>query len=160
MAAKRRWAGVYSRQPLQALVDPHWASAAAVIDGTTYSSSILPWRSCGPTWPGNRYAEKTELALAELLANLPTRDLVWGGDWNLALSGYEGAGTKGGRGHVLAAVEKLGLIVPTADLPHRVDGHLGIDHVALAADHAVSRVEHLSAVGLSDHDCYVVDLAG
>jgi hypothetical protein len=32
---------------------------------------------------------------------------------------------------VLAAVEKLGLQVPTADLPHRLDGHLSIGHIAV-----------------------------
>jgi hypothetical protein len=50
--------------------------------------------------------------------------------------------------------------VPTADLPHRLDRHLSIDHIAVAADRVVTGVERASAVGLSDHDCYVVDLAG
>src|SRR3954447_6684346 len=106
---------------------------------------------------GTQHAEKTELALTELLANLPTHDLVWGGDWNHALSGYEGAGSKGGRTHVLAAVEKLGPSVPTADLPHRLDGHLSIDHIALSPRIGLSAQRRASApVGLSDHDCYVV----
>src|SRR3954447_12699364 len=103
---------------------------------------------------GTQHAEKTELALTELLANLPTRNLVWGGDWNHALSGYEGAGSKGGRAHVLAAVEKLGLSVPTAYLPHRLDGHLSIDHIAIAKDLAVTGARRVSAVGLSHHDSY------
>src|SRR4051794_4567783 len=117
-----------------------------------------PGAALGPNWPGARHAEKTELALAALLANMPTRNLVWGGDWNHALSGYEGVGSKGGRAHLLAAVEKLGLSVPTAALLHRLDGHLSIDHIAVDADREVAAVERLSAVGLSDHDCYVVEL--
>src|SRR3954464_13738899 len=45
MAPRRRWAGVYSRRALTPLPDPHVASAAAVVDGITYCSTILPWRS-------------------------------------------------------------------------------------------------------------------
>jgi hypothetical protein len=48
--------------------------------------------------------------------------------------------------------------VPTADLPHRLDGVLSIDHIAVAADHVVTGVQHLSAVGMSDHDSYVVEI--
>lgn len=158
MAPKRRWAGVYSRRPLQALPDPHRASAAAVIDGTTYCSTILPWRSCGPTWPGARHAERTELALRELVDNMAVQDLVWGGDWNHALSGVEWAGSKGGRAHVVAAVERLGVYVPTAGLPHRLEGHLSIDHIAVSHRWQVMAVERRTAVDLSDHDCHVIDV--
>lgn len=165
IAARRRWAGVYSQSPLTPLPDPHVASAAAMIEGITYCSSILPWRSSGgePTWPGaepprNVHSGRMRYALDVLLAELSPGNLVWGGDWNQALSGAEWVGTLGGRGHVLAAVDKLGFQVPTADLPHRLEGHLSIDHIAVAADREVNNVEHLSAVGLSDHDCYVIDV--
>jgi endonuclease/exonuclease/phosphatase family metal-dependent hydrolase len=84
--------------------------------------------------------------------------LVWGGDWNHALSGDEWTGTKGGRAHVLAAVEQLGLQVPTAELPHRLDGLLSIDHIAVPKSWSVRGVARLDAQGLSDHDCYVVDV--
>ena len=160
MAAGRRWAGVYSRSPLTPLPDPHVASAAAVVEGTTYFSTILPWRSSGgePTWPGaeppkNMHSGRMRYALDVLLAGLSPTNLVWGGDWNQALSGAEWAGSLGGRRHVLAAIDKLGLQVPTADLPHRLDGHLSIDHIAVARDRQVIGVRHLSAAGLSDHDC-------
>jgi hypothetical protein len=164
MAAGRRWAGIYSRSPLTPLPDPHVASAAAVIGGTTYCSTILPWRSSGgePTWPGeerprNVHSGRMRFALEALLAWLPS-NLVWGGDWNQALSGAEWAGTLGGRAHVIAAVEQLALQVPTADLPHRLDGHSSIDHIAVAADWVVTSAKSLSAVGMSDHDCYTVDV--
>ncbi|SOC50294.1 hypothetical protein SAMN05660748_3040 [Blastococcus aggregatus] len=165
MAPRRHWAAVLSRVPLTPLSDPHVASAAAVVDGVTYCSTILPWRSSGgePTWPGaepprNLHAGRTRHALAMLLAALPRRELVWGGDWNHALSGREYAGTKGGRKHLLGAVDELGLQVPTASLPHRIEGLLSIDHVAVPGSWAVARTERLDASGLSDHDGYVVDV--
>jgi len=48
MARGQRWAGVFSRSRLTSIPDPHAASACAVVDGVTFCSSILPWRSCGP----------------------------------------------------------------------------------------------------------------
>jgi hypothetical protein len=155
---KRRWAGVFSRRPLTALPDPHWASAAAAIDGTTYCSTVLPWRGCGAAWPGRGHAQQTESVLAELVDQLLTRSLVWGGDWNHSLAGDECAGTKGGRAHLLAAVEKLGLQVPTAELPLHIDGYFSIDHIAVPADRGVRAATRLPAAGLSNHDCYVVEL--
>jgi endonuclease/exonuclease/phosphatase family metal-dependent hydrolase len=93
-----------------------------------------------------------------LLRALPRHDLVWGGDWNHAISGEEWAGTKGGRAHVLAAVEELGLQVPTAELPHRLDRLLSIDHVAVPSSWSVRDAYRLNAKGFSDHDGYVVDV--
>jgi hypothetical protein len=161
MRPRIRWAGVYSRPPLSPLADPHVASAMAVVDGTTYCSSILPWRGCpqDAAWPGSNHAERTANALDVLVGKLPTEDLVWGGDWNHALFGPEEGGTKPGRGHVLAAVEKLGLQVPTAVLPHWIDGHLSIDHIAVGAHRRATSASRVIARGLSDHDCYVIDLA-
>lgn len=165
MAAPRHWAAVFSRMPLEPLADPHMASAAAVVGGVTYCSSILPWRSSGgePTWPGaeppgNIHSGRTRHAVDLLLRALPRRNVVWGGDWNHALSGDEWAGTKGGRSHVLAAVDELRLQVATAALPHRLDGMLSIDHVAVPTSWTIRAAERLDAEGLSDHDCYVVDV--
>lgn len=164
MAARRHWAAVLSKAPLTPLPDPHPASAAAVVDGVTYCSSILPWRSSPgePMWPGaepprNLHAGRTGYALKTLLAQLPRQQLVWGGDWNHALSGTESAGSLGGRARLLAAVEELDLQVPTAHLPHRLDGLLSIDHVGVPTTWTVRAAERVDARGLSDHDCYVVD---
>jgi hypothetical protein len=160
VTAKRRWAGILSRRPLSPLPDPHVASAAAAIDGTTYCSSILPWRSSPgePTWPGANHAQKTAHAVEQLVRALKGTDLVWGGDWNHSLQGIEGAGSKGGRQHVLQAVETFGLVVPTATLPHRLDKFRSIDHLAVGPHRVIAPVVQIDATGLSDHDAYVVDL--
>lgn len=162
MAPRRRWAGVASRLPLTPIPDPHPASAMAVVDGWTYCSSILPWKGAGwrAPWVGARHAEWTGACVATLLENLPTDGLVWGGDWNHALSGREYAGSMAGRQVVLTAVEKLDLVVPTAELPHHIEGLLSIDHIAVPRGanvvdaHAV--VAAVEARRLSDHDAYVV----
>ncbi|GAA1438708.1 hypothetical protein GCM10009641_44580 [Mycobacterium cookii] len=163
MAARRRWAGVASRLPMASLPDPHPASAAAQVGATTYVSSILPWKGCRPVppWVGPKHADKTAHTVEDLLLRLRAVDaLVWGGDWNHALSGKEYAGSLGGRTVVLDAVDQLGLAVPTADLPHPIDGLLSIDHVAVPRGTATtaSRIsaEH-DGKRLSDHDAYVIE---
>lgn len=97
MAKGRTWAGVFSRHDLRALPDPHPATAAAAIGDLTVWSSILPWRGCGgaPTWVGDRHVDKTRAACGTLLNERPAGALVWGGDWNHALSGPEYAGSIG-----------------------------------------------------------------
>ena len=113
MADRRRWAAVLSRTELTPRPDPHPASAVATIAGTTYCSSILPWRSCG-------------------------------------------------RQHLLRALEELDLAAPTALLPHRIDGLLTIDHVAVARAAivvgATRFVAETEGRRLSDHDAYVVEI--
>lgn len=93
---------------------------------------------------------------------MPREDLIWGGDWNHALEGREYAGSKGGRGVVLDAVARLRLHVPTADLPHRLEGLLSIDHIATPVGSSWrSATRHGPTVdgrSLSDHDAYVVDV--
>lgn len=163
MARRRHWASVFSRSPLTPLPDPHVASAAAVVDGVTYCSSILPWRSCGPIpWGDGGAAERTARALDALLATLPRHDLVWGGDWNHSLVGSEWAGSKAGRVHIEAALDTFGLQVPTRELPHRIDGVASIDHIAVPRSASAVNATQVSAVGpdgrLSDHDAYVVKI--
>jgi len=101
--------------------------------------------------------ERTAEAVDAIEAGKPS---VWGGDWNHALSGPEQAGSRGGREHVLDAIQQLGLQVPTADLPHWIDGHLSIDHIAVGRKETVTAARRLPAreQGLSDHDCYVVEV--
>lgn len=163
MAARRRWAGIASRRPMASSPDPHPASAQAQIGGTTYVSSVLPWRGCrsGPVWVGQSHADKTRHAVDDLLLRLrPARRLVWGGDWNHALGGREYAGSKGGREALLAAVAELGLDVPTAELPHAIDGLQSIDHVAVPRGEVVTATRVSADIGgtrLSDHDAYVAE---
>lgn len=164
MAPRRRWAAVASRLPMASSPDPHPASAQAQVGATTYVSSVLPWRSCGsrPPWVGERHAEKTTRAVDDLVLRISAADrLVWGGDWNHALTGREYAGSAGGRAAIQSALDELGLVVPTAGLPHRTDGLLSIDHIAVPKDVAGEATRILAEKDgkrLSDHDAYVIQL--
>ena len=164
MAPRTRWAGIASRLPMASSPDPHPASAQARIGATTYVSSVLPWRNgtSRPPWVGDRHADKTRNAIEDLLLHLRVADhLVWGGDWNHALLGREYAGSREGRHAILTALDELDLVAPTAELPHRIDGLLSIDHVAVPAGGSASATrvvaEH-NGKRLSDHDAYVASL--
>jgi endonuclease/exonuclease/phosphatase family metal-dependent hydrolase len=85
---------------------------------------------------------------------------VWGGDWNHALTGKEYAGSQGGRRAILSALDELGLEVPTADLPHRMDRLLTIDHIAVPHGWSTPATRVVAGRGgkrLSDHDAYICD---
>jgi len=160
MSPKRRWAAVASRLPIHPLPDPHGASAMADVDGLRACSSILPWKGCGARepWVGSTTAERTTAAVAAIELAAP---VVWGGDWNHALSGREWVGSVAGRRSVLESVERLDLQVPTASSPHQMDDLLSIDHIAVPKSWAVSSTQrHRALVGegrISDHDAYVVE---
>lgn len=163
MAPGRRWAGVFSRSALTAMPDLHVASACAVVDGVTFCSTVLPWRSCGPIpWGEGTHAERTARALDALVRALPRDDLVWGGDWNHSLVGPEWAGSKAGRAHIEGALDELGLQVSTRDLVHRLGGVGTIDHIAVSREATVVDATRVSVIGpdgaLSDHDAYVVEI--
>lgn len=161
MQPGRRWAAVASGAPLQALPDPHGATALAEIDGLRVASSILPWRNSGgdPPWAGERQASRTATAVADIEKSAP---IVWGGDWNHELAGRLHAGCRDGRTSILGALDRLGLSAPTAASPHRSVGAHSINHVAVPAFWAVASVERASAivdgVELSDHDAYIVEI--
>ena len=59
-------------------------------------------------------------------------------------------------------LEELDLAAPTALLPHRIDGLLTIDHVAVARAAivvgATRFVAETEGRRLSDHDAYVVEI--
>jgi hypothetical protein len=135
MARHRWWAAVAARTALSGLPDPHIASALANVNDWTFCSSVLPWRSCGhdPWGPGNHGA-MTVRALEEITSALPMSALVWGGDWNHALTGRH--------------------------QPHAIETLLSIDHIAVPAGLEVADVRRVSAaVGgrrLSDHDAYAL----
>lgn len=162
MMPKRRWAAVASRLEVRPLPDPHGASAMVELEGLGVCSSILPWRGCGTRdpWTDGNTAEKTRAAVAAIEDAQPS---VWGGDWNHAVSGREWAGSVAGRLHVLAAVERLDLQVPTAASPHQIESLLSIDHIAVPKSWAVGPTQrHQALVGedrLSDHDAYVVEVS-
>lgn len=161
MATGRHWAAIASREHHDPLPDPHGASAMAEVAGLRFCSSILPWRSCAPIWPevGTSTTERTVLAVSAVEHAAPH---VWGGDWNHALSGPEWVGSHAGRAALLAVVRRLGLVVATADAPHRKAGGLSIDHIAVPETWKIrERAEHYVATArgarLSDHDAYVIE---
>ena len=161
MGRKQHWAAVLSVSRLKPLNDPHAASAAAVVNGVTYYSTILPWRgvkSDSVPWHGLNHAEMTKEAIETLFRELPASDLVWGGDWNHSLIGREHAGSMGGRTHVLEAIKKLGLNVPTTGLSHRGNYCHAIDHIGVPLSWRVESAIRIDADGLSDHDAYVVEV--
>ena len=159
MARRRRWAAVASRLEMTPHPDPHGASAVAEVEGLRFCSSVLPWSSCGSTqpWSGATTAEKTSAAVSSVEASAPD---VWGGDWNHALSGREWSGSVAGRQSLLDAVDRLGLRVPTAALPHQTEDLLSIDHIAVPSLWSVTDAERFRAfvgdVRISDHDAYAL----
>lgn len=161
IARRRFWAAVCSREPLKEMPDPHGASAMAHVGGLTFTSSILPYRSCGDLapWTGTTTFEKTQDAIDKILWSPPD---VWGGDWNHTLSGPEHTGTKAGRMRLLGRLHELGLQVPTAELPRGIGNRLSTDHIAIPNSWNVVSAEHFEAshdgYRLSDHDAYVVDI--
>ena len=162
MVPGRRWAAIASRTPLKPCAVPHPASAAAIVEGVTYVSSVLPWAGSGgaPPWDGPDHAARTANALAALAPFLREQpELVWGGDWNHSLVDREHAGSNAGRARLLALLEELGLAVPTRELPHRLAGVYSIDHIAIRRTGAEAR--HVPAIdadgALSDHDFYAVE---
>lgn len=163
-AQRKRWAGILSREPLVKLTDPHPASALARVGELLFCSSILPWRSSGgkPPWNGTNTAERTRVALDNLLKHLPRSGLIWGGDWNHALDGPEVAGSLTGRSYIRDAVKELDLKVPTEELLHHLPGLLTIDHIAVGKGIVVASAKRIEASEggrrLSDHDIYVVEI--
>jgi hypothetical protein len=163
MGPCKRWAAIASRVPLVPIdPPPHPATAAVVVDGTTYVSSILPWRGSGgkEPWLGADHAERVTNTLEPLGRFLRKHaNLVWGGDWNHALDGPERAGSMRGRADLVKLLDELGLAVPTEQLGHREDGLFSIDHIATRrVVHGMWRVVAADDRGrLSDHDFYAVE---
>ncbi|KRF29492.1 endonuclease/exonuclease/phosphatase family protein [Phycicoccus sp. Soil802] len=161
IVGQRAWAAILSRERLEARSDPHGASAAAAVSGTVFCSTVLPWRSCRSVrpWSGSNHAAKTGAALVDVLQALPRdQPVVWGGDWNHALSGREYAGSAAGREHLITALREMGLVARTEDQPHRIEGLLSIDHIAAPAYWQHRPPRRIPVDGLSDHDAYTVSL--
>ena len=163
MAAQRRWAAIFTRRAFEPLADPHPASASVRLGSIALVSSVLPWRACGSRhpWGGGRHAERTQATVREIVQSTES-PAVWGGDWNHALQGPEYAGSRAGRGWIVEAAHELRLQIPTAHLPHRINGLLSIDHIAVPAESVVLGAERVVAAAdskrLSDHDAYVVTI--
>lgn len=166
--ARKDWAAVWTASALTERESGHSWSAAAEADGTLFVSTVLPWnlvRASGH-WPGPEATtgERVAASLAQVAPLLQGHDgpVVWGGDLNHALEGREYAGAEDGRAAIAGMVGELGLVVPTAPLPHRDEGRASIDHVAVPAGWDGASAERTAAQRadgprLSDHDAYVVE---
>jgi hypothetical protein len=138
---------------------PHPATVVAEVGGITVASSVLPWRGAGSqpggVWAGSRLRDWLADALAAIQASGAT---VWGGDWNRNLAGgWQFVGTARGDKAIRDAVDAMGLVVATAELPHQKPGLFAIDHVSVPASWRVRSARRIAADGLSDHDAYIVD---
>jgi hypothetical protein len=168
MPRGQHFAAVLSRDNLAPLPDPHPASAAAVVNGSTFVSFVLPWSGCQkypPTpWVGETVGQMVQAAIDTLMNALPRSGFVWGGDWNQNLvGGWEHVGSRDGRAVLELALQSLNLQVPTAELAHGVfDGSHAIDHIAVPSTWLVQTAvlvkAELAGKRLSDHDAYVVDV--
>jgi hypothetical protein len=146
--------------PLTPIAKPHPATTAAVIAGTTFVVTVLPWTSAsGPPWTGTTFTARTVRCLEDLRPFLAGRPrLVWGGDWNHTLQGSLAGQTRAGRDLLEGMLDELGLDAPTRGQPRGTLPMCSIDHIA-AAGPALSVEHHSAAVAgrrLSDHDLYVV----
>lgn len=162
MGRGQYWAAIMSQSSIMPFEDPHPATASAEVNGVTFWSTILPWRGVeagSAPWAGSNHAAMTGAAVDALLQKVPTGDLVWGGDWNHSLMGKEHAGSMQGRKHILAAIDKLGLKVPTSTLSHRGDYCTAIDHVGVPMTWVVDGAYRIHTNKLSDHDAYVVSVS-
>jgi len=108
--------------------------------------------------------QKTASAVGQLMQSLHTGLLIWGGDWNHAMTGPEHVGSLGGRSAIKQALASRQLQLAARDCPHRELGLHTIDHIAIPSDARLldtTRVIGQSASGdrLSDHDAYIIDFA-
>jgi hypothetical protein len=161
MQPHKAWAAVFSRVPPSEGNDPHRATASTLVDDVRFVSSVLPWRSCGVSWPGASLAEKQAVALAQL-EPIIDKATVWGGDWNQALEGRDYVGTGAGRAAITELLDARQLSVPTKTLASATPGHQSIDHIAVPRAWHVVDAGRVSADAhgrrLSDHDAYVVSI--
>lgn len=161
MAPEVHWAAVLSRLPADPRPDPHPASAAVEADGVLFCSSVLPWPRAGVHWPWGSagHADRMRETLTSLAGEMNDRVVVWGGDWNQPLTGNLAGFSRTGRDLVGSTARRLGLQVPTSELPGRPVGQAAIDHVAVPAEWQVDAVGTIRvADSLSDHDAYWVDV--
>lgn len=77
------------------------------------------------------------------------------------MTGREEAGSMEGRRAIERLVATLRLSVITVNAPHRIDGLLSIDHIAVPTTWTCAPCRRVVAetdgARLSDHDAYVVD---
>jgi hypothetical protein len=173
--AEQCWSAVaVANMPFRQVMAVHPALAMAIVehpDGEFLAAaSVFPWRSSGEFWPaedGDTFADRCATTLtaheAAIHGARAGRAVVWGGDFNQALSGRDHVGSDIGRHELLAAFGRLGLRAVTAAEESQFSGQLAIDHMAIPANWAGGLVDVQrpmeGARALSDHPAYLVDVA-
>lgn len=167
------WSAIISKWPFEPIETKHPSLAMARIDhpGGDFlaASSVFPWRGAAKLWPekdGDTFAKRCTATLkahAEEIekagSGLP---VVWGGDFNQALSGPERVGSDVGREALLDAFEKLGLRAATVEAAGQDPLQRSIDHIAIPEDWSLWTLEVQRPQSedrfLSDHPSYVVSV--
>jgi Endonuclease/Exonuclease/phosphatase family len=167
------WSAIISRWPVEHVTAKHPSLAMAYInhDGEIFlaACSVFPWRGAAEFWPagdGDVFAERCANTLdahaAEICEARCGLPVVWGGDFNRALSGRDFVGSDVGRDALCTAFANLGLRAVTGEAAGQVLPHQSIDHIAIprvwnSGDVEVQRPE-FDGRPLSDHPSYVVSV--
>jgi len=167
------WSAIISRWPVEPITAKHPSLAMAYINhhGEIFlaASSVFPWRSAAEFWPtgdGDTFAERCANTLdshaAEICKARCGLPVMWGGDFNQALSGRDYVGSNAGREALSREFEHLGLRAVTEEVVGQDPPHQSIDHIAIpmgwgSGDVEVQRPE-FDGLPLSDHPSYVVSV--
>ena len=136
------WSGIISRWHVEPIATKHPSLALARIDhpGEPFlaAASVFPWRGAAEFWPtgdGDTFADRCVNTLdahaAEICEARCGLPVVWGGDFNQALSGRDYVGSDAGRAALLKAFEHLRLRAVTVKSHGQVPPHQSIDHIAI-----------------------------
>jgi|GEM_PF-686005 len=165
------WSAIISRWHVEPIATKHPSLAMARIGhpGGPFlaACSVFPWRGAAEFWPtgdGDTFAERCVNTLdahtAEICEARCGLPVVWGGDFNQALSGRDYVGSDVGRLALPKAFEHIGLRAVTGEADGQVPPHQSIDHIAIPRGWGSEDVEVLKPRSkdrlLSDHPSYVV----
>jgi endonuclease/exonuclease/phosphatase family metal-dependent hydrolase len=165
------WSAIISKWPLESIKAKHPSLAMARIKhpkgAFLAASSVFPWRGAAKHWPskdGDSFADRCARTLrthrAEICSARGVLPVVWGGDFNQALSGRDYVGRDAGRDSLSKAFAHLGLRAVTVDaegqdLPQRPMDHIAIPEEWNSWTPKVRRPQTDNRL-LSDHPSYVV----
>jgi hypothetical protein len=167
------WSEIICSWPIEPIITKHPSLAMARIDhpGKPFlvAASVFPWRGAAEFWPtgdGDTFAERCVNTLdahaAEICEARYGLPVVWGGDFNQALSGRDYVGSDAGRAALSKAFKHLGLRAVTVETDGQIPPHQSIDHLAIPQGWGSGTVEvrrHESdGRFLSDHPSYVVSV--